>query len=68
LHNGGGGGLTGDTTSLTRTCIRGAKIPCDTGDYVKTFIGIKTGRGDWRSLRCGEIGSKRGLQLLPLQI
>jgi hypothetical protein len=53
---------------LTRTCIRGAKIPCDTGDYVKTFIGIKTGRGDWRSLRCGEIGSKRGLQLLPLQI
>jgi RHS repeat-associated protein len=46
LHNGGGGGLTGDIASLTRTCVPGQKIPCDTGDYVKTFIGLKTGRGD----------------------
>jgi hypothetical protein len=68
LHNGGGGGLTGDKTSLTRTCVKGEKIPCDTGDYVKTFIGIKAGRGDWRSLRCGELGNRRGMQILPLKL
>ena len=68
LHNGGGGALTGDKTSLTRTCVKGVKIPCDTGDYVKTFIGIKAGRGDWRSLRCGELGNRRGVQILPLTL
>jgi hypothetical protein len=68
LHNGGAGGLLGDIKTLTRSCIKGGKIPCDIGDYVKTFIGIKAGRGDWRSLRCGDIGSRLGIQLLPLQI
>jgi RHS repeat-associated protein len=66
LHNGGGEPLSVNIDNVTRSCKIGR--PCDSGDYVKTFIGGNPGRGDWRSLRCGDIGGFRGLQLLPIDL
>jgi hypothetical protein len=69
MHNGGRPtAISTDVTALTRSCTLDLKILCDNGNYVKTFIGIQSGRGDWRSLRCGDINKNRGLQLLPIQI
>jgi hypothetical protein len=64
LHNGGGAPFATNLDQVTRACTAGN--PCDTGNYVSTFIGSSSGRGDWRSLRCGEIKTLRGLQLIPL--
>jgi RHS repeat-associated protein len=68
LHNGSPGALSLDLSVVTRSCSRDGPRPCDQGDYVKTFIGARAGRGDWRSLRCGDIGARRGLQLMSLQL
>lgn len=66
LHNGGNGAFSTDIDTLSRKCVRGGPRPCDTGDYVKTFIGILPNRGDWVSLRCGEMAEKNGIELNPL--
>ena len=68
MHNGGASAFQKDSESLTRTCVSKGPRPCDQGDYVKTFIGIQSGRGDWRSLRCGQLDKQRGIQLMPLKI
>lgn len=70
LHNGGGSPFDPNITTLTRNCNAGS--PCDIGSYVKSFIGISAGRGDWRSLRCGtpQGGNQalHGLELTPLKL
>jgi hypothetical protein len=81
-HNGGkAAALSGNISVLTRTCIDAGpdkNTPlCDIGGYVKKFIGITNGHGDWRSLRCaadaksagsGSNAKWRGLELKPLSL
>ena len=65
-HNGGGQPFARNIDFVTRSCSAGR--PCDEGDYVRTFIGTRAGRGDWRSLRCAAINPLRGLQMIPLSL
>lgn len=65
-HNGGGQPFAQNIDLVTRSCSYGK--PCDEGDYVRTFVGTRAGRGDWRSLRCAEIKPLRGLQIVPLSL
>jgi hypothetical protein len=66
LHNGGSGALSSDPNVLLRRCVRNGPTPCDLGNYVKIFIGIDSARGDWRSLRCGEIDDSNGIEVASL--
>jgi hypothetical protein len=68
LHNGGKGAFSMDVDALLRKCVRNGPRPCDTGDYVKTFIGVLPNRGDWVSLRCGEMVERNGIELNPLTL
>lgn len=65
LHNGGkAAALSTDVSVLTRTCIDTGPAQnyplCDANAYVKQFIGITNGHGDWRSLRCAADAKSAG--------
>lgn len=62
LHNGGKNvALSTNTSSLTSTCTASNSSNCDTGSYVKKFVGIiNDGHGDWRSLRCATDANSSG--------
>lgn len=79
LHNGGDkAALSENISVLTQACVKSGPNKnwplCDMGDYVKQFIGITSGHGDWRSLRCAADGSAGsalkwlGLEVKPLDL
>jgi hypothetical protein len=68
LHNGGGAPFAPDPSTLTRKCAPNVG-PCDLGDYVKSYIGVTPGRGDWRSLRCADTDARwRALEMTPIRL
>lgn len=68
LHNGGPGALSIDPSKLLKTCGGNNGDTCDLGGYVTTFIGVASGRGDWRSLRCADGIEKNGIELKPITL
>jgi hypothetical protein len=68
LHNCVGDPASMDVNILTKERKLNSG-PCDVGEYVKTYIGMKPGRGDWHSPRCADANARwRRLERTPLKL